>query len=1111
MFASFIAAVVLGSSVQNSNDLFLMRTPTTNGKVIVFEFADDLWSVPIAGGDAVRLTNSPGVESGPIFSPDGKTIAFTGQYDGNTDVFTMPADGGVPKRLTAHPTADTAVGWTPDGKDVLFSSTMLSNMPGPRLMMVSVNGGYPKALPLPMGTEGSFSPDEQRIAYVAGYKWEPAWKRYRGGQAYVIWIARLSDSKWEAIPKKNENNDDPMWIGDKVYFRTDKTGVYGIDSYDTTSGKIETVVKPDDWHDVKSASAGPGVIVYETLGSINVYDLAKHESHRVTINITGDFPEVRAEFKNLGRYVSGASISPTGQRVVIAARGRIFTAPASKGDIHQLTEGDGIDRRDPAWSPDGRMVAFITDEHEKQEMAILDLKDHSTTYKALGDAPAFYYAPRWSPDSKKIAYTDNRKYIWLMDVASGANTKVDAGTYNDPIITIAPNWSPDSKWLTWSRDLESHQNAIYLYSLDSGKTTQITDGMSNAKSPVFDREGKYLFFYASTNSGLSVSWLNLSSFNQPNVTSTVYAVVLSKDAQSPLQPESDEEPIKEDKPATPPVMPTPGDKTPDSSAKPTTAMVPTAPGDQAKPSDQGRPSSPQVKIDLENIDQRIIPLPLPQQNYTNLATGQGGNLFAYAEPPKALATDNPGPGSVLRFNFSDRKPNPFADGVSSMEVSADGTKMLLFRGPGMMIQSTTMPAPPTPVDISGLTAKVDPVKEWDRMFHLTCRNEKLLLYDPNVHGVNMDEMEKRYQPYLANIRSRDDLTYLLEDLTGEISIGHMWVQGGDVSRPSNFVPGGLLGADYSFENGRYRITRIYDGERWNPNLRSPLAQPGINAKVGEYVLAIDGVELKDSDDIYETLEGKAGKQVKVKLGPNADGSGSREVTVVPVASESALRFKAWAEDNRRRVAAATGGRVGYVYVPDTANGGWTEFTRYYFAQSGKDGIVVDERFNNGGLINDFMVDEMTKKADAAFTPRHGKDWPTPGVAIFGPKVMITNQFAGSGGDLFPWLFKYRKAGPVVGKRTWGGLVAAWGFQLPDGGTVRAPDNAFYTLEGKWDVEGHGVDPDIEVEYDPYLWRQGKDAQLERAIVEMQKAMKTYKYPNFKRPPYPDRTKVDVRY
>jgi tricorn protease len=1092
MLATLIAFAAIAQADAPQPGPLLMRSPTTNGKEVIFQYAGDLWSVPIQGGSANRITNSPGQERGPIFSPNGKQIAFTGEYDGNVDVFVMPAEGGIPKRLTAHPSTDTALGWTPDGKDVLFSSGMYSTYPAPRLCTVPAAGGVPKALPLPSGTQGCFSPDGEKIAYVAGYKWEQAWKRYRGGQAYSIWIARLSDSKWEQIPKKNENNDNPMWVGKSIYYLSDKNGIEGLYRYDTDNGNVKEVIKGDGF-DIKSASAGPGVIVYEKLGSLNAYDTQSGETHQIPVTINGDFPEVRTEIKNVTRYINGASISPTGQRVVVTARSRVFTVPASKGDVHLLADGDGIDRKDPAWSPDGRTIAYITDEREKQELALLDITSHKPTYVTLGDPPAVYASPTWSPDSKKIAYTDNRHQVWILDVATGKSTKVDTGTYSDPQISIDPRWSPDSKWITWSRDLDSHMNAVFVYSLDSGKVTQVTDGMANAKGPVFDRDGKYIFFFASTNSGQSVSWLDLTSFNQPNVTSRVYAIVLSKDAPNPLQPESDEEPVKEEKPAAP------ADQSATPPAKP----------EQAKP-DKATPTPTPTKIDLDQIDHRIIVLPFPSQDYGQLGTTAGGNVLALFSPPKALVTDNPGPGTILKFNFGDRQVAPFADGVGGFQVSADGSKVMLNRG-GFAIVPAMGPPPPNGGAVAmSLMAKVNPRAEWARMFHMVWRNEKLLLYDPNTHGIDVNVMDKRYSPFLANLSSRDDLNYLFTDMLGEIAIGHMFIGGGDQPSP-NFIPGGLLGADYTFENHRYRIARIYDGERWNPTLYAPLAQPGINAKVGEYILAIDGDDLTDVNDIYETLEAKAGHQVKIKIGPNADGTGSREVIVVPVASESGLRERAWEEDNRRRVLAATNGQIGYVHVPDTAQGGWSEFNRYYFAQTEKKGMIVDERFNSGGLINNFMVDEMGKKMDAVFTPRHGKDWPTPGASVFGPKVMIINQFSGSGGDMFPWLFRERKIGPLIGKRTWGGLVAAFGFALPDGGSVRSPDDAFYNPNGTWDVEGWGVSPDIDVEFDPYLWRQGKDAQLEAAIASIQKQMKTYPYPHPKKPPYRDNTKVDVRY
>lgn len=1043
----------------------LMRHPTLSKDKIVFQFAGDLWQVPRAGGDATRLTSAVGVEANPFFSPDGSMIAFTGQYDGNVDVFVVPSEGGVPKRLTYHPASDDAVGWSPDGKSVVFTSSMLSNTDAPRLFTVNINGGVPKALPFPMGTQGSVSPDGKEIAYVPGFKWQQAWKRYRGGQAYAIWIGEMSDSKVKEIPRNGENNEQPMWVGNKIYYLTDKDGPVGLNSYEVGSGKVIREIKGEGF-DIKSASAGPGAIVYERLGSINLYDLSSRRSTRVPISIRGDFPEVRTQFKSLSSNLSGASISPSGQRVVVASRGWIFTVPAAKGDARMLGETQGLHRRDPSWSPDAKTIAYITDVNAKQQLALWDVATSKERLLDLGEAPAYYYAPFWSPDSNKIAYSDNRNKLWIIDVATAKNTEIDQTTYTDPNVNLEARWSPDSKWITWARDLDSHMQAVFVYSLDSGKKTQITDGLSNAKSPIFDRDGKHLYFYASTNTGPASSWLDLSSFTNPSVISSVYAVVLRKDLPNPLQPESDEETIKTAGP----------------------------PPDPAK-----KPEPPKFSIDLDNIEARIITLPMPPSNYLGLEPGPAGTFFAVSITPGG------GP-SITKFSFSDRKPSPFAQG-NGISVSADGQKALLMRPGGLAMVSTM--APPQPgqgaVDLSGLQAKIDPKAEWRHMYHEVWRNEPMLFYAANLHGINAQEMDKRYEPFVDNISSRDDLNYLFTDMLGEISIGHMWAQGGDIPGTKG-VPGGLLGADYAFENGRYKITRVYDGERWNPGLYAPLAQPGVNAKAGDYILEIDGKELKDSNDIYETLEAKAGKQVKLKIGPKPDGTGAREVTVLPVASESALRQKAWEEDNRRYVEKMTGGRAGYVHVPDTGGGGWASFIRYYYSQVGKDGMVVDERFNHGGLINDFMIYEMKKTLDGAFTPRNGKDWPTPGSAIYGPKVMIANQFSGSGGDMFPWLFKHHKIGPLVGKRTWGGLVASFGFPLADGGRINSPNCAFYNpASNKWEVEGYGVDPDIEVELDPYLWRQGKDAQLERAIAEMNKMLKNYKTPILRRPPNPDKT------
>ncbi|MGV3616258.1 MAG: S41 family peptidase [Fimbriimonas sp.] len=1051
-----------------------MRNPTVNASTIVFQFASDLWSVPRAGGQASRLTTAPGVETAPRFSPDGKTIAFSGFYDGNGDVFIVPAEGGVPKRLTAHPTNDRVVGWTPDGASVVFSSGMLSNTDQPRLFTVPIKGGVPKPLNFPTGSQASFSPDGTKLVYNPGTKWQPGWKRYRGGQAYPLWIANMSDAKWKEIPRDGENNEEPMWVGDKVYYLSDKRGPFGIFSYDTRTGKVAEEIKGEGF-DIKSASAGPGVIVYEKLGSLNLFDLETKKSSRVPISIKGDFPEVRTQFKTLGTSISSANVSPTGQRVVVAARGWVFTAPVSKGDARQVSETQGVHRRRPAWSPDGKSIAYITDERGKQEIAINDLATGKDRFMSLGVAPAYYEDLVWSPDSSKIAYTDYGKHLWLMEVATGKNTLVDKGIYHDPTFTINPRFSPDSKWMTWSRDLDNHLNAVFVYDIEKAAKAQVTDSLANAKNPVFDRDGKHLYFYASTNTGWAASWLDMTSMSVPNVTSSVYAIVLKKDGANPLHPESDEE----------------------------------TPKDPAKKPEPPKAPEP-FRIDLDGIQRRIVALPMPQASYASLEAGPPGSFFALTSPIVANSLDFGGPGTLHKFTMSDRKSAPYAPGVSGFEVSASGSHVMLMRGPSLSVVPAAAPAAAPgqgAVDLSGLRVKIEPRTEWKAMFQEIWRNEPMRLYDPNLHGIKPAEMLRRYGPFLDNVASRDDLNYLFTDMIGEISIGHMWANGGDIPGAKG-VPGGLLGADYAFENGRYRLVRVYDGESWNPGLSGPLAKPGVNAVAGEYILAIDGKDLNDAMDIYDALEGKAGRQVKIKIGSLPDGTNAREATVVPVASETALRRIAWKEDNRRTVERLSGGRLGYVHIPDTNLGGWESFVRYYYAQTGKEGMVVDERFNQGGLITDFIIHEMTRTMNGVFTSRYGKDWPTPGVGVFGPKVMLVNQFAGSGGDMFPWLFKHNKIGPVIGKRTWGGLVASFGFPLVDGGNINSPDDAFYNPhKGTWDVEGYGVDPDIEVELDPVLWRQGRDSQLERGVAECMKLLPKTPKPAPTRPPYVDKTKV----
>ena len=1112
------ALLVLSAAVclaQNAAPL-LLRQPTVSKTHIVFNYGGDLWIADRNGGDARRLTAGAGEQTNPAFSPDGSMIAFTGEYAGNKNVYVVPASGGQPNRLTTHPAGDVVVGWTPDGKSVLFRSNRDSYYDSSdRLFTVSLKGGLPTELPLVTAEDGSFSADGTHIAYVPHGIWQRAWKRYRGGQTTPIWIANLADSTVERIPRENSNDTHPMWVGNTIYFLSDRNGPVSLFAYDTATKQVTEAVKSDGL-DFKSASAGPDAIVIEQFGSLHLYDIGTRQEKTVSVNVAGDLPEIRPQFVKVDpKRIHSYNISPGGARAVMEAWGEIFTVPSDKGDIRNLTNTPAIAERDPAWSPDGKWIAFFSDSSGEYQLELRSQTGRGEVrHLNVGDPPSFYYGPTWSPDSKKIAYTDKRMNLWCLDVATGKNTLVASDYYDDPQRTLNPEWAPDSAWLTYTKQLPSHLRAVFVYSLVSGKAIQVTDGLSDAQFPAFDKGGKYLYFTGSTDVGLTTGWLDMSSLDHP-VTRSVYLAVLGKDVASPLAPESDEEKIKEEIKQAAEDKSKGKDKGKDKNKK-SDSSADDKDGDKTK-DDKGKDDKDKkeepvvVTVDAEGIGQRIIALPIPAKNYLSLTVGKAGIIFL-AEGPQVIREGDYEDlrTTIQKFDLTKRKVDKFLDEVSDFAISANGEKMLYRKGEEFSIAGTDDPPAPAPqpkpgegpLKLDAMEVRIDPRPMWRQAYHESWRIERDFLYDPNHQGLDLAKVEKKYQPYLDNLGSRNELSYLLEESLGEIQLGHVFVGGGykpEVKKPKT----GLLGADYKLENGRYRIARVYDGENWNPDLQAPLTQPGVNVKVGDYILAVNGVELLADNEIFSLFEETAGKQVLLKVGQNPDGKDSREVTVVPIPDETGLRRRAWIEGNRRTVDQLSGGRLAYVYLPNTAGGGFTNFNRYYFAQVGKQGAVIDERFNEGGDLADYIIDYLRRPLMSMVTARDGQDFASPVGSIYGPKVMIINEMAGSGGDAMPWYFRKAGIGPLVGKNTWGGLVGIYDYpELIDGGAVTAPRAAIYGLNGSWEVEGHGIAPDFDVELDPAQARQGHDAQLEKAVAVALDLLQQHPLPKYAKPPYP---------
>lgn len=1067
----------------------LLRQPAISSSHIAFIYGSDLWIVSKDGGEARRLTSTAAVESNPCFSPDGRHIAFSSNRSGSDAVYVLPIEGGMPERLTWHPAPAMVCGWTPDGKHVLYASNRDSAPTGfTRLWTVPAQGGPSTLLPAPRGFRGSYDAAGKRMILEPLSRWDVEWRAYRGGQNTPLVILNLEDLSETLLPNQRSTDIHPVWIGETAYFLSDRDWTSNIWAFTPATQALRQLTQFTG-ADVKWLSGANGLLVYEREGYLHTLNPASGTSKQLEINVSGDFPWAETRWEEVSGRASAASLSPTGKRALFEARGEIFTVPVEHGNFRNLTRSAGAADRAPVWSPDGGKVAWFSDAGGKGYALMIGEQDGLSAPRSISIGESkLGWEPAWSPDGKRIAFVDDKVRVRIVEVESGKITTADIGGVNTERGSMGLSWSPDSKWLAYSRTAPNSFRRITLWSAESGETRALSDPMADAFSPAWDLGGRYLYFLASTDVALASGWANTSSI-RADPTHGAYIVVLRKDDPTPFPPKSDEEPEKKADSA--------GDDKKDQPAKADAKSSKKDKADEKK--EEEKPATEPVRIDWDGIERRTLALTVPVRSYALLVAGPKGSVFMGERVRNA-------PGLTLhKFAIEGKKTEEFSKGIQQVSVSANGEK-ILFQSAGRWRVVSTAKAPTGTDGMLNLNLRMelDRLAEWKQMFEEAWRYQRDYFYDPNLHGRNWQEVWDRYAPLIPLVRHRSDLNYVLDQMNGELSVGHSFVFGGDMPAVDTSRVG-LPGADLKPENGRWRIVRIYTSESWNPGLTAPLDQPGLKVQEGHYLLAVDGVEFSATDDPYRFFNGTAGRQTVLHINDKPGMTGAWKITIEPVQSENGLRQRAWVEDNRRKVDELSGGKLAYVWVPNTSMPGFVSFNRYYFAQQDKHAAVIDERFNGGGLLDDYMVDLMTRRLRAAITNEAPGGAPLRLPAgILGPKVLLINEMAGSGGDFFPWVFRQQKAGPLIGTRTWGGLVkSSVHYALVDGGALTAPDNAvFDPINNKWIAENEGVAPDIEVRLDARSVAEGRDVQLERGVQEALRLLEQEGIRTVAPPPFP---------
>ena len=1081
------------AAAQPPGETRLLRYPDIHGDTVAFVYGGDVWLAGAGGGVARRLTSDRGEELFPKFSPDGKWIAFTGQYSGTRQVHVISVDGGSPRQLTFRNDIgelpprggfdNQILDWTPDGKQIVFKSHRVpwSERIG-RPYVVPAAGGMEKPLPIKESSAGVLSPDGNRFVFAPVMNEFRGWKRYYGGRASDLWIYDLKKDTAERITDDPGIDNQPVWIGNTIYFVSNRDRTANLYAYDEASKAVRKVTSHADF-EVFWPSGDNRRVVYENGGSIHLFDPATGRSGKVSIRVEGDLPHTLPYFKNVTEDIQNLAISPTGKRTVFEARGDLFTVPAQKGEVRNLTSSPGVREMAPTWSPDGRTIAYLSDRSGEYEVYVRPADGSGSERRVTDDGRIWRFNPVWSPDSKKLAFSDKDRKLRWVDAATGKVTDADRDEQQE---IFNYSWSPDSRWIAYTKVGTTQLPTIWLYSLDEKKPRQLTSGMTADTEPTFDPEGRYLYFLSNRDFNLTFSGYEFA-YVYTNPT-RVYVGVLAKDGPALFLPQSDEEEAKKDSEVPPTVADT---------AAPAKASAKSA--DPAAQNDSAAKAKPvQVKIDFEGFEERVRAIPAPSGNYGGLEASAEGVFYG------SFAAGGGG-ASLKMFNLKEEKEQTVLDGIGAFDLSADGKKVLYRQGPNYGVVDAKPGAKPGDgkLGLDKLELQIQPREEWGQMYDEAWRIMRDWFYDPAMHGTDWQAMRARYAELLPYMSTRSDLDFILGELGGELSAGHIYVEPGNQPGPER-VAGGLLGAEVEpHSSGYFRVTRIFPGENWQADFRSPLTEPGVNVKVGDYILAVDGQPTDKAENFYRLLQNKADRVVTLLVNGEPSTKGARTERVRPVDSEQNLRYLDWVQETRRKVDKASGGRIGYIHLPNTQVQGNRELYKYFYPQANKDALILDDRYNGGGFIPDQMIALLSRPLLSYWVNRSGQANSTPGFVHTGPKVTLINGQAGSGGDAFPYYFKKLGLGPLIGTRTWGGLIGlSGGPALVDGGALTPPTFRFLTTEGQWAVENEGVAPDIEVVDRPDAFAKGQDPSLEAAIDYLLKELQKNPAQKVKVPPPP---------